>query len=114
VHRWLPVLERVLLQGGGYIGSEEELNYADVLIAEMLQAYGEMFESLPGGSFDDVFESEGGFGPFIHLRKVHSVVVSKACLKAYLESDRRWSFPAEGPTCDRYVENVTTVLGRNK
>jgi hypothetical protein len=113
VNRWLPVLERVLLSGGGFAAGNGELCYADVLIAECLQAYGEMFASLEGGSFEDVFESEGGFA-FSHLKKCHQTVVNLETVSDYLSSDRRWPFPAEGPICDGYVENVREVLGRNR
>jgi len=113
LNRWLPVLERVLLSGGGFAAGNGELCYADILIAECLQAYAEMFASLDGGSFDDVFESEGGF-EFSHLKKCHQTVVNIPGVQAYLSSERRWPFPAEGAICDSYVENVKEVLGRNR
>ena len=111
LNRWLPVLERVLISGGGYASGEGSLCYADVLIGLVLQAYGEMFASLSGGIFEDVFESEGGF-VFEHLKKCHREVVNIKGVKDYLESELRWPFPAEGDICDSYVENVKEVLGR--
>ena len=44
------------------------------------------------------------------ISKLHAQIVAMPSVKAYLTSERRFPFPAEGEVCDDYVANVRTVL----
>ena len=96
IAKWYPKFDAM-------IADDKELTYAHILIAEMVSSYDLMFESkgVPPPSAD-----------YENLKDLTAKVVGLPQMKEYLESDKRFPFPAEGEICNSYVENVEVVLGR--
>ncbi|GMH79148.1 hypothetical protein TrLO_g13582 [Triparma laevis f. longispina] len=98
ISKWFPLLDPL-----AEIKDDSEITYAHVLIAEMVYEYDLMFESkgLPSPSTE-----------FKNLKDLTAKITATPQMVEYLNSDKRFPFPAEGERCDAYVENVEVVLGR--
>ena len=77
------------------------LSTADVLLANLVEDVHHLVE----GGLEH-------FAEYPKLRALHAQVVARPGVAAYLASEKRFPFPAEGEVCDVYVKNVNTVLGR--
>ena len=88
--------------GAGAVGVVPSgLSTADVLLANLVEDVHHLVE----GGLDH-------FAEYPKLRALHAQVVARPGVAAYLASEKRFPFPAEGEVCDVYVKNVNTVLGR--
>ena len=102
VSRYYPLFDG-MVKAGGWMVEDDSATIADVLVAEMLHEYGLMHEERGvADPVDDYPKLKGLIGRVVEMEGV----------KAYLSSNRRFPFPAEGQVCDEYVRNVNTVLGR--
>ena len=99
--KYLPKFEAILAKAasGGVLASGA-LTYADVLLGELLEG----LEGLQPGCT--------AAATFPLLAALRAKIRALPGVVAYLASDKRYPFPAEGAATDAYVKNVNTVLGR--